>query len=77
MTVNLGQALIVLGALIQDLKDAGLLLPTGDLAVSNLATDLKAIALTESTLKASGLNVPAKADEVLAALPSVVKLFGG
>ena len=76
-TVNLGQALIVLGELIQDFKDSGVLMPNGDLTVSNLATDLRAIAAVESTLKAAGLDVPAKADEVLAALPGVVKLFGG
>ena len=76
-TVNLGQALIVLGELIQDFKDSGVLMPNGDLTVANLSTDLRAIAAVESTLKAAGLDIPAKADEVLAALPGVVKLFGG
>lgn len=76
-TVNIGQALIVLGEIIQDFKDSGILLANGDLTVTDLSTDLKAIAMVESTLKAAGLNVPAKADEILAMLPTLVKLFGG
>lgn len=70
-----GQALIITRDVVNALLSAGVLTEEG-VFNSELAYDLAAIAAIEKVLIKHGVQISAKADEIIQALPLVLKLFG-
>lgn len=74
--LQVGQALIIVRDIVNALVSAGLLSTVGDFNFANVANDVLAVQAVETVLKNHGVTVPAKVDEILAALPLLLKIFG-
>jgi hypothetical protein len=70
-----GQALIITRDVVNALLSAGVLTEEGTFN-GDLAQEVAAIAAVEKVLVKHGVDIPAKADEIIQALPGILGLFG-
>lgn len=73
-----GTLLLILADIIEALKTAGYITPTGDFddtKVNDLSSDLALVGVIETILKARNVAIPSKIDQVLQVIPLLAGLF--